>query len=638
MVTKQTRMRTCGLLALCGLMGAGACAQEPSPDDLQWLREACGDGALVHHAAGRLYLTELSTGLSTFMAFGNQPEFSPDGTRVAWIDGTSAKGRLRRDDDRIHVIAENIEPAAGVHWFDDDEVLLVLNRSRDRGWYRVSLTGDITPVPELTKLGLGGYECDVRLAPDGVWSYVAKRSWRTSDGRRGVLPGTCSVSLSLDGRSATSLHNPHKRCSITAIRTGGHELELRWPYRGGFDNHRWASNDPRFIVAVDEHHQTMAVMTYDGSRCTRLGTLGHAEHMMYGDFTVGTGEGDPWPDEAEETGPLAPWPVTVEGLAFRWTSGRHSNTMVDAGGVRRLCRLEAGGMARLGRHFDMKLTRRGGTFVSEPAAGARITRACAGARALTVEALVTPSRDTASDGRILGQVGADGRLNFLLEQDDNALRFTLGGGPAGRPDAGTLTMPARHLDGPTHVVVVVGAHLVTGYLNGRRVAEVSVEAPGLDRWENLPLSFGAPEDHARHWAGALERIALYARALSAEEVARKAEAIRRDLGERIDPERHLVRGTLTRVVPIPNVELYPNALVAFEYELADRPAALSPSVMVVHWGVLNGRPDERVRDRAIGSTFDLRLEPLADHEQLNAIKLVIEEQDYARELFLDVSE
>ena len=266
-----------GLVISLGVVSLGtatAAAEPPSPIDLQWLREDCGDGALVHHADGRLYLTELSTGVSVFLAAGQQPEFSPDSSKIAWIDGTTAKGRMRRGDATIHTIASGVEPSGGVHWLSNTEVAVVLDHHRRKAWYRVSLGGDAVELPGLTRLGTGGYECDVRLGRDGIWSYVAKRSWKTSDGRDGTLPGTCSVSLSVDGRTATSLHNPHKDAPLTAIRPGGLDANLRWPYRGGFDNHRWSSNDARYIVAVDEHHQTMAVMTPDARRVTRMGNPG----------------------------------------------------------------------------------------------------------------------------------------------------------------------------------------------------------------------------------------------------------------------------------------------------------------------------------------------------------------------------
>lgn len=292
-----------GLLrALPVLAAAAAPAEAPgegSPSDLDWLRGEVGDGALVHHADGRIYLTELLTGETVHVGNGDQPEFSPDGAKFAWIDGDAAKGRMRRGDPAVHVIARGVAREGGVHWLSNDEVAVVLREGGDRRWFRVSLDGGRSEIPELTALGTGGYESDVRQAEDGVWSYVADEVWRTSDGRSGRVAGTCSVSLSPDGRSVTSLHDDHRTAFVQAIRAGGAERTLRWRHDGGFDNHRWASNAD-YIVVVDEVHQESRDVTYpvvmsaDGERSTRLGNRGFARHGVYGDFTVGEGGGRGW--------------------------------------------------------------------------------------------------------------------------------------------------------------------------------------------------------------------------------------------------------------------------------------------------------------------------------------------------------
>lgn len=296
------------------LIGAAAVLLSPvpsaaqaseSPTDLAWLRGEVGDGALIHHADGRIYLTELSTGETVLVGNGDQPEFSPDGTKFAWIDGRTAKGRLRKGDTTVHVIAENVDRSGGVHWLSDTAVALVGRQGESRPeWFRVSLAGAREAIPELTALGTGGYECDVRLGDDGVWSYVANEEWATSDGKRGRVAGSCSVSLSPDGRSVTSLHDDHKTCSIEAIRPGGEDRALTWNHDGGFDNHRWASNNQNYIVVVDEVDQERLDVTYpvvmraDGSRSTRLGNTGYSAHGVYGDFVVGDGLGDGWPEAA----------------------------------------------------------------------------------------------------------------------------------------------------------------------------------------------------------------------------------------------------------------------------------------------------------------------------------------------------
>jgi len=291
-------MRMLSCLAFAGALTAGALeAAPPSPTDLDWLREqvgGAGEAALAYEAQGKVYLTELTTGETEKVGGGRCPEFSPDSSKLAWTSGDKALGRMRKGDKTVHVIAEGVAGDAGVHWVADSAVVVV----KGKQWVRVTLAGEQQPVPELSKLGRGGKECDVKLGGDGVWSYIHKGRWRTSDGRSGKASGECSFSLSPDGRIATGLEHDHTTCTLTAIRKGARKGRLKWVYDRkkpkGFDNHRWSSNDGRFIACQDEKHNTMVVFRVGSTKCSRMGKRGGGE--MYGDFTVGDGEGKPWPE------------------------------------------------------------------------------------------------------------------------------------------------------------------------------------------------------------------------------------------------------------------------------------------------------------------------------------------------------
>ncbi len=271
-----------------------------SQRDLAWLRSQCPNGAaLVYQYGGSdyktssdIYLVEVSTGNSFKVGKGSQPEFSPDASKLVWVDGTTAKGRMRNQGDTsTHVIATGVASNAGVHWMDDDAVVVV----KGSAWYRVTLSGTETAVPQLTSLGLGGTEIDVKYRGSNQWSYVTGTTWKTSEGASGSTGGHCSPSLSPDGRSVTGLQDGHDACNLTQIISGGVSGTLSRTLSDcsskGFDNHRWSSN-AGFVVAQYECDNRIGVWKVGTSDVV---LMGDCTGESYGDFTVGSGAGAAWP-------------------------------------------------------------------------------------------------------------------------------------------------------------------------------------------------------------------------------------------------------------------------------------------------------------------------------------------------------
>ncbi|UCC32084.1 MAG: hypothetical protein JSU86_07345 [Phycisphaerales bacterium] len=126
------------------------------------------------------------------------------------------------------------------------------------------------------------------------------------------------------------------------------------------------------------------------------------------------------------------------------------------------------------------------------------------------------------------------------------------------------------------------------------------------------------------WAGRLEGVAIYSRFFEAQEAQQHYGAYLARLGENRPVKRWTVAAVLLRKVSIPEPKLYPQTLVAYEYELRT-PSVESFKVvrfLVVHWGALNGAIQTEVRDLHVGRTYRMTLERFDDHPQLRTIKLV----------------
>ena len=73
-----------------------------------------------------------------------------------------------------------------------------------------------------------------------------------------------------------------------------------------------------------------------------------------------------------------------------------------------------------------------------------------------------------------------------------------------------------------HIAVTYQPGRLNVYHDGKRVFQADISG-GFQDWQQLPLSFGDDEEGDRAWEGKLRGVAIYCRALNAEQVAELAE-------------------------------------------------------------------------------------------------------------------
>lgn len=331
------------------------------------------------------------------------------------------------------------------------------------------------------------------------------------------------------------------------------------------------------------------------------------------------------------------WPPSTYGLAFLWENGGESNTIPTEGTVDQLCRLIPRDRGRFTRFWAMDLA--GGAFHAEPMMNASVLDTLQESNQLTLELVITPSRNDASRPvHIVSYGETSNSWSFVLAQQQDALLFGvrgLGSGQSQLIDVGQLAQGQPH-----HVVVTVGDDAARSYIDGRLAFSDDATPVDFSGWTDSQLSFGQAADGSGDWAGSVEGVALYNRTLSGDEAEMHYRAYAGRLKGRGPIAALEVEGRLTTKRDIPRATVYPNSLVVFDYRLT----AVSDGtydeekILVAHWGNLNGERQMATQDVRVGRAYRLRLEPFDQHPELTALQIVINEEDFHLPLFFAISD
>ena len=346
-----------------------------------------------------------------------------------------------------------------------------------------------------------------------------------------------------------------------------------------------------------------------------------------------------WPilsiaQEPESAGDLS-WPPSVDGLAFLWEDGGASNTIPTDGPVDQLCRLIPRGQGKLNRFWAMDVAE--GAFHAEPMMNASVVDGLRESNQLTLEVVVTPSRDDYARPAHIVSYGTNADdWNFVLAQQQEAFFF----GIEGRAGRIPLLEIGRAAEGrPQHIVVSVADNVVRVHLDGQQVSSYPVQTD-LSAWTEGQLSFGRASDGSADWAGSIEGVALYNRALTRGEAARHHQAYARRLTGRGPLPVLAVEARLIEKRAIPRVTAYPNTLVVFDYRVTALIEGTyeEEKILVTHWGNLNRQRQRATEDLRVGGAYRLKLEPFDEHPELAALQIVTNEEDFHLPLFYAVSD
>lgn len=313
------------------------------------------------------------------------------------------------------------------------------------------------------------------------------------------------------------------------------------------------------------------------------------------------------------------WPSSRQDLLFLWERADAANQVMDReAGVLRSYPVERRGLARLDQRHRMDLA--GGSFVASPEASEAVAAGFKAANELTVELTLTPAK-AEQRAAVAAFSGGGDKANFVVAQEGRELALRLAVSHRGL-QVHRVALGAVEPGRASHLVITYRPGFLAVYRDGREVAASREIQGDFFRWRPRPLSFGAEPGAAAGWAGTLEGIALYGRALDAAEAAANARRFRRlDRGAAAAPLR--LTGTLiarSRTPTLAEISPYREALAVYEYRVENvRDGRFGGrTVRVAHWVLQDGAPLPLAARRP-GARVDLVVEPFAVQTQLESV-------------------
>lgn len=271
------------------------------------------------------------------------------------------------------------------------------------------------------------------------------------------------------------------------------------------------------------------------------------------------------------------------------------------------------GRGLFGRFHDLVCG--GGSFQVRDA-GEWIGLQVAKSGAFTIEVTITPAEAAPKSRGVILAYGNDAGEDVALMQDNTGLSLRLGGG---QPIA-LFTPEARK---PVHVLVTCDAKTWAAYRDGVSVCSGKLAA-AVAAWGTRQFVLGAAWSGADPWLGRMEGIAVFPRALTAKEAAGEAAAMKALQADRKPATSIRFRGTLVRQAKtsaLEQIRPYTRSMTVAEYKVDQVLAGewKQPTIMVLHWMIMESKRLP-LADRKPGTTVELKVEPLAEHPQLESCR------------------
>ena len=327
------------------------------------------------------------------------------------------------------------------------------------------------------------------------------------------------------------------------------------------------------------------------------------------------------------------WPK-VPGAAFALRNGSPTTPVVafdDKGRELLAFNCAPRGRGLLGRFNDLVCD--GGSFHAQQA-GPWIGLQVAKSGAFTLEVTLTPAQAPLKTPGVVLAYGDDAAEDAALLQDKGGLSLRLGGTQLIKllePEAGK----------PVHVLIACDKEKWVAYRDGRTVQSgpLAASAPA---WGARQLVMGAAWSGADPWRGRMEELAVFPRALTAEEAAGEAAASKALQAGRKPATTVRFRGTVLRQAKTSDlvaIRPYTRSMTAAEYKVEQvlEGEWKQPTITVLHWMIMDSKRLP-IADRKLDTAVELSVERLDQQPQLVECRSDELEGDIDADLFYCESE
>ncbi len=282
------------------------------------------------------------------------------------------------------------------------------------------------------------------------------------------------------------------------------------------------------------------------------------------------------------------------------------------------------------RHGRLALM--GGFAEADPTSAGRTTAELRGSNTVTVEMVLEPA-SLASDaaGPILALSSGPRQRGILVTQTGDRIELSLRTNETRRGGGAPALLARLPGSGPHHLAFSYSPGRLRTYLDGQPAGSPAWSGDFYP-WRSGALTIGAEGGAPERFRGFVSHLAIFARELSADEIAADAQQAlgRLAAAPRVEPVE--IEGVLearARVPTLDEITPYRRALVVERWRVervavGDLGAPNTASVRVARWAILDGGATA-ASQLAPGARARLRLEPYDAQPQLESVFLSLEE-------------